>query len=132
MQADLLHVSIYVYDTKAAVRFYQELFDARLLFSQELPSGERLTMIKIGNFELELMEAADESEKVSLMRLNNMTPNHFALEVEDVELALENLESVGAMAEDGIKQIELPPGVPAKIAFIHGPGGERIELYQKL
>ena len=131
METDLFHVSIYIYDIQDTIKFYKRLFDAEVLYTKEMKSGNTITMFRIGSFELEAIWVPDEGERLRICQLNNMTPNHFALSVENIDLLMDNVEILGADIEDDIREIELPPGTKARVAFIHGPSGERIELYQK-
>jgi glyoxylase I family protein len=58
---------------------------------------------------------------------------HLAFRTADVDAAIERVRAAGAQVTAEPKDVTLgrgPEGVPARIAFCRGPGGEEIEFFQ--
>ena len=128
------HIAIYVENREKAVEFYRDILGAEFLFEVDNESdGIRIAMMNLGNMHIELLEIPeDKSEIVSAAKA---TLNHFAINVDDIESAVDYIKGKGCIFEErGIYQVPCfgSPGLSLKVAFFHGINGERIELFQEI
>jgi catechol 2,3-dioxygenase-like lactoylglutathione lyase family enzyme len=128
----LNHVAIFVRNRREAVKFYTEVLGGELLFTVDNESdGLLIAMVQMEGFCIELLEPPAGKEEVQAAALG--TQNHFAICVDDIEEALAYLKEKGfAIEEPGI--YDVPDfgraGNNMRVAFFHGPNGERIELFK--
>ncbi len=128
------HIAVYVEDREKAVAFYRDVLGAEFLFQLDNESdGIRIAMMNLGNMHIELLEIPED--KSAIVSAAKATLNHFAVNVDDIEAAVEHIKSKGCVFEErGI--YEVPhfgrPDLNLKVAFFHGINGERIELFQEI
>ena len=126
------HIGISVRDIKNSIKFYTEGLGAKLLAEWSGPDdspvpGQRAAMLDIGNGNcLELIESG-----INAPPKNEKFP-HLSLSTSDVSIAFENAVFAGAEPHlaplKGILPLNTP--TPFHVAFIMGPDGELIELFQ--
>jgi methylmalonyl-CoA/ethylmalonyl-CoA epimerase len=130
----LNHVAIYVRNRQEAIDFYTDILGGKLMFTVDNESdGLLIAMIQMDGFCVELLEPPAGKELVASSAVG--TANHFAIEVEDIEKALSFLEQKGfAIEQPGIYDVPNfgRVGNNMRVAFFHGPNGERIELFKQV
>ena len=134
MFGKLNHIGIYVSEEKAAIDFYTGVLGGEHLFSiYNEGDGERISMIKMGDYLVELIKPPEGAEGVAAAAA--ATLNHFAIEVDDIEAAVRHIEKHGYEIEkEGIYHVPNfgDEKTNLNVAFFHGPNGERIEFFQIL
>ena len=125
------HVGIAVEDLEAAAEVLSLLFPGHQAHVEEVPQqGVRTTSYPAGETALEFLESiADEGPVGRYLKKRGNGIHHIALQVDDLEEALSELEKRGIPLIDR----KLRPGAGGKrIAFLHprGTGGILIELCQ--
>jgi lactoylglutathione lyase len=120
----LEHVAVQVKDLERSLSFYQGVLGLAVRERGEFPDrGLRKVLLSAGGSEVELLEYSG----VPVPEKDGPVV-HIAFGVTDIAEALVGLKAAQANLEDEEPR-ELAGGV--KIAFLRGPDGERIELYQK-
>ena len=130
----LKHVGIYTHNMEESVAFYKEIFGFETLFTivgDDVREFD-ITVMRKNNFELEILKFIHSDEDVRTEALN--TPNHFALTCSDTKAFIESLKDKNIdfeSEEDIIVENFGEPKRTLDIIFLHGPSGERIEIYQE-
>lgn len=114
------HIGIAVEDLDNALKFYQHALSLTFTGIEEIPDQKvRTVFIQLGDLNIELLVPTDEESTIHKFLIKRGSGiHHIALEVDDIETALEELEA------GGIQLIDKKPRIGAhnkKIAFIH-PG----------
>jgi methylmalonyl-CoA epimerase len=121
------HVGILVADLDAALRFYTETLglEAGPIESREQPPIRRCCL-RIGDAELELIEAADP-EQTMMRLLPQRAPGiyHLGLRVDDVDAEAARLRAAGVPLADAVRE-----GAGMRVQFVHpdASGGALLEL----
>jgi methylmalonyl-CoA epimerase len=125
----LEHVAIAVADLDAAVALYSTILGRPVAGREDVESeGVRLAFFDLGGPRLELMEPTGEDTPVGrFLAKRGPGIHHIALEVSDIEAALERCRSAGLRA---IGAAPRPGAGGRKVAFLHpgGTGGVLLEL----
>ena len=124
------HIAIYTTDRDEAVKFYRDILGMNCKFELVSESdGIRIAMMELDGMQIELLE--DPATLVGTVPGARSTQNHFAMEVDDIEAAYAYLKDKGVeMEERGIYSVPQFGPDDIKVAFFHGPNGERIEILQ--
>lgn len=114
------HIALYTDCFEETIGFYQRAFDAKLMGTFEV--GTRGCWLDIGGDILEVFEGGENADGHF---------KHFAVACDDVDALYAKALSCGAAPHTEPKDIELPLDEPlaARIAFVKGPNGEQIELF---
>ncbi|MBA1333644.1 MAG: hypothetical protein HPY66_0037 [Firmicutes bacterium] len=129
----LAHIGLSTRDTEASKNFYINNLGFSLVSETRLdrPDGSwlNLSFLNLNGLVVELIEASDKA-KSGVDGVGSI--NHIAIEVENLPEIMNNLKSRGIVFEnENPRQIrELFNGV--QVAFLKGPNGERIELFEYL
>jgi lactoylglutathione lyase len=127
----LAHIQIQTRDIEKSIRFYQDNLYFVVVDRSDItrPNGtSRAALIKQGSCVLELSQPANPDSVVEKTR---GTVGHFALLVGSVDKALAELKAKGITPDrDPANQDQLFGGI--RMAFISGPSGESIELFEFL
>ncbi len=128
MEYAINHVHIRAVDPRASASWYEQLFNAKLLFEREImPGTVSIGMAVGGPVRLNISsQPAGSSPERSVAELNRLGLEHFGFHVEDLESELTRLEAEGV-------HIVLPLTVVStgtKLAYIEGPDDVLIELVQ--
>jgi methylmalonyl-CoA/ethylmalonyl-CoA epimerase len=125
----LHHIGIAVKDLEEALKAYTDGLGLSLTEIEELKDRQvRAALLQLGESRLELLEATDpDSVIASFVKRFGPGIHHFAIEVDDIEQALQTAE------DNGLELIDREPDRGAggmKVAFIHprSIGGVLIEL----
>lgn len=132
MFGKLNHIGIFVKDVQPAIDFYTNVLGGELLFSLHNESdGENISMVKMGDYYIELIQPPVGAGEV--VSAADKTRNHFAIEVDDIHAAVAHVEKYGyALEEEGVYHVPNfgDEKTNLKVAFFHGPNGERIEFFE--
>lgn len=125
----IAHIGVGVKDTDLAKTIYQEMLS--LPVSHEERLGElKIAFVPVGQTNIELVQSTDpEGVMNKFIEKKGEGIHHLALEVEDIDLALEELKAKGVPLID---QQARPGAHEARIAFLHpkATNGILIELVQ--
>lgn len=134
MFGTLNHVAIFVKDRKESIDFYTEILGAELLFTVDNESdGLLIAMLDLNGTKIELLEPPEEKELVE--QTARATQNHYALDVDDVDEAVSYIRACGYEVEEpGVYDVPDfgKKGNDIRVAFFHGPNGERVEMFQQV
>jgi catechol 2,3-dioxygenase-like lactoylglutathione lyase family enzyme len=127
----LAHIQIQTRDIEKSIRFYQDNLHFVVVDRSEMtrPGGTtRMALIKQGSCVLELSQPANPDTVVEKAR---GTIGHFALAVKSVDKAVAELKAKGITPDrEPSNSDQLFGGI--RMAFISGPSGESIELFEFL
>jgi methylmalonyl-CoA/ethylmalonyl-CoA epimerase len=125
------HIGIYVTDLAAALRFYRDVLGLPVGAVEERPEhGIRLTRIRAGDVDLELIEGPVERTMLRFLGHRGPGAYHVGLRVDDVDAAMETLRAAGLAFLD-----ETPrEGDAMRVAFLQpaAGGGVLVELVRRL
>lgn len=131
----LNHVGIFTPDLKASEEFYKDIFGFEEVF--HIDGGDEgefdITVIQKDDFFIELLELTHPDRDVKKEALNTL--NHFAVSCSDTKAVVQILKEKGIEFETETDEYVKDFGTPPRdldIIFFHGPGGERIEIYQEI
>lgn len=131
------HVMLYVQDIDASVEFYTKAFPLQIkeridVLTRETPDGMQDANVKIAlltfenqDFLLEIAEQSSFADTDGAARHYQ----HLGVNVLDIETAFADLLAAGATESSPIREVRAND-IRVKIAFLHGPDGELIELMQ--
>jgi lactoylglutathione lyase len=116
------HIGINVSDMDRSIKFYTEVLGLNLRTRVRLSEQSELAFLAIGDAELELVATGGAIEHA-----RQGVVNHLAFTVDDVSAVLEHLKKHGVHLLNDEPIVVEPLGV--KVAFFHGPDGEKLELF---
>ena len=147
MKLGFQHVGVYCRDIEESIKFYEEIFDCKLLLKSDAMEGDKplkMAWIKGSGVVLELLECEDKSTFDAAANCLN----HLALRVPDMDEFVAFLNEKGVAIEAGPfdppLEFDRPlseedsdvfvtygdAGAQLRIMFFRGPGGERFEVVQ--
>ncbi len=125
------HIGVMTVDMERSLRFYRDAFGGTIVHSFDIPGGT-INMVGLGDAIVELVPMSPPFAPVSVSGAPACGLAHFALTVDDTRAAYESALAAGGKPAM-MKPVELPLGTKkAVIAYVFGPDGEIIELYQPL
>ncbi len=132
LEARLEHVAIAVEDLEAAVAIYNAVLGRPAAGRETVESEQvRIAFFDLGDARLELLEPTAADSPVGRF-LEGRGPglHHIALEVGDIEAALERCRAAGLAP---IAEAPRPGAGGRRVAFIHpaGTGGVLLELCER-
>lgn len=115
------HVALYTDCFEETVKFYETVFDAKSLGAFE--TFHKGTWLDLNGDILEIF---------SEVKLGDGLFKHIAISCTDLDALYEKALANGASAVTAPKDVSLPLNerVNARIAFVAGPAGEQIELFE--
>ena len=126
------HIGIAVNSIEERLKFYEEILGLHLEGVETVEAQKvKTAFIPCGDSELELLEStADDGAVARFIEKNGEGIQHIALQVDDIEQALEELR------EKGVRLIDETPRIGAggaRIAFVHpkSTGGVLLELCER-
>ena len=126
------HIGLITTALEEVLPVYTELLGLECHGEEILPGGEAKTVfIPCGDVELELLAATSpDSQTAQYFKAKGPGIDHFALEVDDINEAVEYLKSKGVKMVD---QVPRPGAGGSMIAFIspEDAGGISLELCEK-
>jgi methylmalonyl-CoA/ethylmalonyl-CoA epimerase len=128
----IAHIGIAVKNIDDHLRFYRDIFGMKVAERTKVPEqGVEVIFLETGNTKIELLQPLDENANINkFLQKRGEGIHHICFEVDDIEIALDELKS------KGIQPIDDKPrkGAHGKlVAFIHpkSTGGVLIELEEK-
>lgn len=141
------HLGVTVPDLGAAIRFFVEVLGAEHLYTEgpvRETEGEWMqrqlgvhprselhaAMLRMpGGFRLELFEYSAPDQRRSIPRNSDWGGSHLALEVPDIEAAIDHMRDVPGVDVMGeIHETEEAPGVVVLWIYVATPWGMQLEL----
>lgn len=125
----LAHIAIYTTDMERSIAFYETLGgECTMRGSVQKPNGvNKLAMVTLTNFEIELIEPHDGTP---VDEREGVIP-HFAIEVNDLPLLVNEMRVMGFETFCTEQPIELPELFGGlRNIFFKGPSGEMVELIE--
>ncbi len=126
----IAHVGVGVKDTDTSKTLFQEMF--ALPVSHEERQGElKVAFVPVGETSFELVQSTDPDGVMNkFIEKKGEGIHHIALEVEDIDQAIEELKTKGVPLID---QQARPGAHQTRVAFLHpkGTNGILIELVQE-
>ena len=119
------HLALNVSDIEVSIDFYQTALGMQL--SRRWGESPKAAMLDMGDGAmLELFERPDGSGVEGSYL-------HFALRSDNVDQAYRHAIENGATESVAPKDVDIPasPTFPVRIAFVKGPDGESVELFQE-
>ena len=133
MFGKLNHVAVFVKSRLDSEEFYTKILGATLLFTVDNESdGLLIAMLDLNGTKLELLEPPEGREAV--VAAARATQNHYAVDVDDVDEAVAYIAACGyEVEESGVYDVPDfgEKGNNVRVAFFHGPNGERVEMFQQ-
>ena len=129
MITDLIHLGVYTLDLDASLDFYVRGLGFQLAWRGIVPHRTgRLPVatLRLGSCTLELVRPADDAR----VRRPEGPIQHLALEVDDLDSTIVELEERGLSLDEEPEEIAYEGGL--RHCFIRGPSNERIELCQRV
>lgn len=129
----LAHIAVYVRNREESIRFYVTALDFQVIYegirSKGLPSQMRYTLLRQKDCLVELLaQDSMEPERLAQMGIRGAV-DHFGLVVPNLENALSRLAACSVLPE-GPTCVGDDLFGGFKSAFVRGPSGERIELFE--
>ena len=122
----LAHISLYVRDIEASVRFYTRILGFETRYRENRKDME-YAEVAAGTCVIEILQWKDPNRLRDREDARG-TIDHFALSVPSIDAAVRDLDEAGVPIAVGPFDIpDLLGGVRG--LFIHGPDGESIELF---
>lgn len=127
----LAHIALFTKDLEASVRFYETL-GGTITDRADVPkpNGQfnHIVLVELAGFVLEIIKPHDG---VPVTAEGGLFP-HIALEVDDIDAAIEELKELGITSFRNPEPMTMPIFGGIRNVFFFGPGGELIEFLQKL
>ncbi len=95
MTETLHHVHLFASDLDESLRFYREMFGARVIFDMEM-AGARNVMISIGTGKINFYDQPPRDQGRGVM-------HHLGIETDDLEALVKHMEDKGFHFKKGIK-----------------------------
>ena len=125
----LAHIQIQTKDIEKSIQFYVGNLDFKVLARSEMtrPDGvTKMALVGVGSCVVELSQPAKPE---TVLEKTRGTIGHYAIEVSDIEKAVAALKAKGVTMDRELFTMDnLFGGIRG--AFISGPSGESIELFQ--
>jgi methylmalonyl-CoA epimerase len=126
------HVAIAVNDLEAAIRWYEEMFDARVVHREVVDrDGVEEALLKVADSYIQLLTpVSTDSPVAKYLERNGEGIHHVGYRVDDCAAALATLQAHGARVIDSAPR---PGSRGTTVAFIHPKAafGTLIELVQE-
>lgn len=127
----LAHINIQTKDLEKSIRFYEDNLHFVVTDRTEStrPDGTmKVALIRLGSCILELSQPPNPD---SVVQNASGVIGHFAIEVSNIEKLVSELKAKGIKPARDVTTLDKLFG-GARIAFISGPSGESIELFEFL
>jgi len=119
------HIHLRTRDKEGTMSFYERVFGATRIVKEE--NGVHREYLELAGVNVFFADASSVPDLPSAPMGPYIGLDHIGLRVDDVDATVEELRSRGAQVFTEPKTI----GSAARIAFIQGPDGVRIEILQR-
>ena len=128
MEYRINHVHIRAVDPQASAAWYEEHFNAKVLWAREImPNTVTVSMEVGGPVRLNISsKPPGSSDDRGVAELNHLGLEHFGFDVEDLASDLARLEGAGVRVVLPLTEV----ATGAKLAYVEGPDDVLIELVQ--
>ena len=130
----LNHIGLFEPDVEAAADFYRQMFGFETRSVNLDASGKpHIIFLEQRGLVLELLQI--DQDPSEWMQAAQATPNHVALCCSDTKKMVALLKAKGVTFETECDKRVTNfgrEGFDIDIIFLHGPGGERIEIFQEI
>ncbi len=119
------HATIRCRSLEESIKYYQEMFQARMLFRRNLPGGKTIVYLRLGDSMLELMDfgaARDAGDPREFYGVH-----HIGIKTTDFEESCRDLKAKGV-------QFLVEPFSPVagiRLAFVKDPNGAVLEIAER-
>lgn len=120
------HIGLKVSDAEKSLRFYTDGLGGKLVHQFETgSSGKTIYLVDLGgNAVVEILPSGIGEDEV------NARWAHIAVATDDARAAYDLAIKAGALKMIEPNDTNLGGNMPVCIAFVHGPDGETIEMFQ--
>jgi catechol 2,3-dioxygenase-like lactoylglutathione lyase family enzyme len=122
------HIHIISPDPEKSARFYEKVFNAKMVAVTPHPQGGNRVELSIQGTRLLIKPPRDAGQSAEDVPAKRLGLEHWGLGTDDIEAAVADLKANGATILEGIKSAT-PPST-AKVAFVMGPDNVMIEVVQ--
>lgn len=120
------HIHLRTKDPKGMARYFEKMFDAKILESVQ-SDGQPRVDLDINGLMVFIAPVPADADLPASPRDPHLGLDHFGFRVDDVDEAVADLKKRGA--EIAVEPRTIRPGV--RIAFVRAPDDVRIELLQR-
>ena len=118
------HIHLFSRNPEATAAFYERMFGAEVLRTQQ---GKPRIDLKLGGANIFILDVSQDPKAETGPAHPHQGLDHFGLEVKDIDAVCADLKAKGAVFTREPQTIR--PG--ARIAFLTGPEGVSIELLER-
>lgn len=111
------HIAMLVEDMESLLHVFTEVFNLKVSKRMEFPQGKiKVAFLDLGELQLEVIQpTGPDTPFARHMETKGQGLHHLALEVDDIEVALQTAREVGLKLEDEVPR----PGVGGQIAYLN-------------
>ena len=120
------HIHLVSPDPRKTAQFYQDMFNAKMVNTTELPDGRVSIEISLNSSIVLLMQKPVQEKAAPATDTAANGLDHFGIRTDDIEATVTDLKAKGVKFRDDIREIR--DGM--KIAYIWAPENVLIELIQ--
>jgi catechol 2,3-dioxygenase-like lactoylglutathione lyase family enzyme len=127
----LAHINILTRDLERSIKFYQDNLKFTVVSQAEISRPEgvtRIALVRQGNC---VVEFAQPPQPETVPDKVKGVIGHFAIEVRNIDLVAAGLKAKGISLDREVTTLDTLFG-GSKVAFLSGPSGESIELFEYL
>lgn len=117
MKVSLHHAHLFASNVDDSVKFYREMFGAKVLFDLEM-AGARNVMIQIGSSKINFYDQSPKNQGGGAI-------HHLGIETDDLEALVEYMKSKGFQFIKKIKKLG-----PLKYLMVAAPDNVLLELFE--
>ena len=117
MKANLHHAHLFASNIDKSINFYQEMFDAKILFDLEM-AGARNVMIAIGSSKINFYDQSPKAQEKGVV-------HHLGIETDNLEALVTYMKSKGFQFRNPIKNLGI-----WKYVMVEGPDHILLELFE--
>lgn len=117
MKTSLHHAHLFASNLDASIKFYQDMFEAKILFDLKL-AGARNVMISIGSSKINFYDQPPKDQGRGAI-------HHLGIETDDLEALVEHMKSKGFQFINKIKTFG-----PLKYVMAAAPDNVLLEIFE--
>jgi catechol 2,3-dioxygenase-like lactoylglutathione lyase family enzyme len=117
LKANLHHAHLFASNIDESIHFYQQMFDAKILFDLEM-AGARNVMISIGSSKINFYDQSPKDQERGVV-------HHLGIETDNLEVLVAHMKSKGYQFRKPIKSLGI-----WKYVMAEGPDHILLELFE--